>query len=82
MDFLSPRFQKTTGKMIALRRPLAKPPNLPRKPPNGPRLSLLKLLYLMAQTMRLQLRYVTHFTFTHFSRMGKNMALNTFSIAA
>ncbi|XP_051281211.1 band 4.1-like protein 1 isoform X2 [Dicentrarchus labrax] len=43
-------------RMIAQRRPPAKPPNHHRKPPSGPRLSLSKSLYSTAQTMRLQLR--------------------------
>lgn len=66
--FFVSRFQRTTGRMIALRRPPAKPPNPPRNPTSGQRPSPLKSVCWMDQTTRLQLRcantlYQTHYEF-------------------
>lgn len=63
--FFVSRFQRTTGRMIALRRPPAKPPNLPRNPPNGQRPSLSKSVCWMDQTTRLQWRYSPTLYCTH-----------------
>lgn len=59
------RFQRTMGRMIALRRPPAKPPNLPRNPPSGQRPSLSKSVCWMGQTTRLQWRYAHNLYCTH-----------------
>lgn len=51
--------------MIALRRPPAKPPNLPRNPPSGQRPPLSKSVCWMDQTTRLQWRYAHTLYCTH-----------------
>lgn len=54
--FFVSRFQRTTGRMIALRRPPAKPPNPPRNPTSGRRPSPLKWVCWMDQTTMPPLR--------------------------
>lgn len=79
--FFVSRFQRTTGRMIALRRPPAKPPNPPRNPTSGRRPSPLKSVCWMDQTTRPQLRcantlYHTRYEFPPeaLSRDGCSMA--------